>query len=109
MWHPRAWRKDWSQPPDKSNLRGILHAAAVLDDSLVFSMTKESVERVWAPKVTGALRMHQASVGCELDWWLGFSSVASLLGGPGRRHTRARAPGSTRWSRGAGHRVCLRR
>ncbi len=69
---------------DKSNLRGVLHAAAVLDDSLVFSMTKESVDRVWAPKVTGALRMHQASVGCELDWWLGFSSVASLLGGPGQ-------------------------
>ncbi|HUH68446.1 MAG TPA: SDR family oxidoreductase, partial [Mycobacterium sp.] len=69
---------------DKSNLRGILHAAAVLDDSLVFSMTKESVDRVWAPKVTGALRMHQASIGCGLDWWLGFSSVASLLGGPGQ-------------------------
>ena len=69
---------------DKSTLRGILHAAAVLDDSLVFSMTKESVDRVWAPKVTGALRMHQASIGCELDWWLGFSSVASLLGGPGQ-------------------------
>ena len=65
-------------------LRGILHAAAVLDDSLVFSMTKESLERVWAPKVAGALRMHQASANCELDWWLGFSSVASLLGGPGQ-------------------------
>jgi phthiocerol/phenolphthiocerol synthesis type-I polyketide synthase D len=68
----------------ESNLRGILHAAAVLDDSLLFSMTKDSVERVWAPKVTGALRMHRASIRCELDWWLGFSSTASLLGGPGQ-------------------------
>ena len=68
----------------ESHLRGILHAAAVLDDSLVFSMTKDSVERVWAPKVVGALRLHQASIGCELDWWLGFSSTASLLGGPGQ-------------------------
>jgi phthiocerol/phenolphthiocerol synthesis type-I polyketide synthase D len=68
----------------QSNLRGILHAAAVLDDSLIYSMTKDSVERVWAPKVIGALRMHQASIGCELDWWLGFSSTASLLGGPGQ-------------------------
>jgi phthiocerol/phenolphthiocerol synthesis type-I polyketide synthase D len=67
-----------------SNLRGMLHAAAVLDDSLMFSMTKDSVERVWAPKVVGALRMHQASLGCELDWWLGFSSTASLLGGAGQ-------------------------
>jgi phthiocerol/phenolphthiocerol synthesis type-I polyketide synthase D len=68
----------------ETNLRGILHAAAVLDDSLVFSMTKDSVERVWAPKVIGALRLHRASIGCELDWWLGFSSTASLLGGPGQ-------------------------
>ncbi|CDO87835.1 polyketide synthase [Mycobacterium triplex] len=68
----------------ESSLRGILHAAAVLDDSLVFSMTKDSVQRVWAPKVIGALRMHEASAGCELDWWLGFSSTSSLLGGPGQ-------------------------
>ncbi|MCV7052225.1 type I polyketide synthase, partial [Mycobacterium heidelbergense] len=67
-----------------ANLRGVLHAAAVLDDSLVFSMTKDSMERVWAPKVIGALRMHEASIGCELDWWLGFSSTSSLLGGPGQ-------------------------
>ncbi|WP_156763412.1 type I polyketide synthase, partial [Mycobacterium scrofulaceum] len=66
------------------NLRGVLHAAAVLDDSLVYSMTRESVERVWAPKATGALRLHQASANCELDWWLGFSSTASMLGGPGQ-------------------------
>ncbi|WAJ46842.1 type I polyketide synthase [Mycobacterium sp. Aquia_216] len=67
-----------------STLCGILHAAAVLDDSLVFSMTKDSLQRVWAPKVIGALRMHEASAGCELDWWLGFSSTSSLLGGPGQ-------------------------
>ncbi len=65
-------------------LRGIVHAAAVLDDSLLFNMTRESLERVWAPKAAGALRMHHASVTRELDWWLGFSSVASLLGFPGQ-------------------------
>ena len=66
------------------SLRGIVHGAAVLDDSLLFSMSKESLERVWAPKAAGALRMHEASIGCELDWWLGFSSAASLLGAPGQ-------------------------
>jgi len=50
----------------------------------VFSMSKENLERVWAPKAAGALRMHHASANCELDWWLGFSSVASLLGSPGQ-------------------------
>jgi phthiocerol/phenolphthiocerol synthesis type-I polyketide synthase D len=68
----------------RAELRGIVHGAAVIEDSLVFSMTKENLERVWAPKAAGALRMHHASTGCELDWWLGFSSVASLLGSPGQ-------------------------
>ncbi|RFD26846.1 polyketide synthase [Mycobacterium uberis] len=65
-------------------LRGIVHGAAVIEDSLVSTMTRENLERVWEPKATGALRMHQASASCELDWWLGFSSVASLLGSPGQ-------------------------
>jgi phthiocerol/phenolphthiocerol synthesis type-I polyketide synthase D len=68
----------------ESNLRGVVHAAAVLDDSLVFSMTRESLERVWAPKAAGALRMHQATSTLELDWWLGFSTTASLLGSAGQ-------------------------
>jgi phthiocerol/phenolphthiocerol synthesis type-I polyketide synthase D len=65
-------------------LRGVVHAAAVIEDSLVFSMSRDNLERVWAPKAAGGLRMHQASASCELDWWLGFSSVASLLGSAGQ-------------------------
>jgi len=67
-----------------SELRGVVHAAAVIEDSILFSMSRENLERVWAPKAAGALRMHQATANCELDLWLGFSSVASLLGSPGQ-------------------------
>ncbi|KZS73299.1 polyketide synthase [Mycobacterium kansasii] len=67
-----------------AELRGVVHAAAVIEDSLVFSMSRDTLERVWAPKAAGALRMHHATEGCQLDWWLGFSSVASLLGSPGQ-------------------------
>jgi phthiocerol/phenolphthiocerol synthesis type-I polyketide synthase D len=65
-------------------LRGIVHSAAVIDDSLLVAMSRDSLERVWAPKATGALRLHQAATGRELDWWVGFSSTASLLGSPGQ-------------------------
>jgi phthiocerol/phenolphthiocerol synthesis type-I polyketide synthase D len=65
-------------------LRGIVHGAAVIDDGLVIAITKESLERVWAPKAVGALRLHEASATRKLDWWAGFSSVASLLGSPGQ-------------------------
>jgi phthiocerol/phenolphthiocerol synthesis type-I polyketide synthase D len=65
-------------------LRGIVHGAAVIDDGLLIAMTRESLERVWAPKAIGAVRLHEASAGRQLDWWTGFSSVASLLGSPGQ-------------------------
>jgi phthiocerol/phenolphthiocerol synthesis type-I polyketide synthase D len=66
------------------DLRGVVHAAAVIDDSLLLGMSRESLQRVWAPKATGALRLHQATLDHDLDWWVGFSSVASLLGSPGQ-------------------------
>ncbi len=65
-------------------LRGLIHSAAVLDDELVIGLTRESLDRIWVPKVAGALRLHEVTVGADLDWWVGFSSVASLLGSPGQ-------------------------
>jgi phthiocerol/phenolphthiocerol synthesis type-I polyketide synthase D len=65
-------------------LRGVIHAAAVIDDQIVAGLSKESLERVWAPKAVGALRLHEATANRQLDWWVGFSSVASLLGSPGQ-------------------------
>ncbi|WP_407686788.1 type I polyketide synthase [Mycobacterium sp. HUMS_1102779] len=65
-------------------LRGVIHSAAVIADSLVATLDRDSLERVWAPKAGGALRLHQATSECRLDWWVGFSSVASLLGSPGQ-------------------------
>jgi len=56
----------------------------VLDDELVAGLTKDSLDRIWAPKAVGALRLHQATLDRELDFWTGFSSVASLLGSPGQ-------------------------
>jgi phthiocerol/phenolphthiocerol synthesis type-I polyketide synthase D len=65
-------------------LRGIVHGAAVLEDGLLIAMSRESLERVWTPKAVGALRLHEASITRALDWWVGFSSAASLLGSPGQ-------------------------
>jgi len=65
-------------------LRGIVHAAAVVEDSLLATMSRESLQRVWMPKAVGSVRLHQASLTRSLDWWVVFSSVASLLGSPGQ-------------------------
>ena len=66
------------------SLRGVVHAAAVIDDQLVANLSRESLQRVWTPKAVGALRMHEATSDRPLDWWVGFSSTASLLGSPGQ-------------------------
>jgi phthiocerol/phenolphthiocerol synthesis type-I polyketide synthase D len=65
-------------------LRGVVHAAGVTGDGLVTALTSEGMQRVWAPKVGGALRLHAATSTRELDWWVGFSSMATLLGLPGQ-------------------------
>ena len=42
-------------------LRGVLHAAAVVEDATLTNITDELVDRDWAPKVYGAWNLHQAT------------------------------------------------
>ncbi len=65
-------------------LRGVLHAAAVVDDATLDNITDELLERDWAPKVRGAWHLHQAAASQPLDWFCNFSSAAVLLGSPGQ-------------------------
>ncbi|WP_179230487.1 type I polyketide synthase [Streptomyces sp. CS227] len=65
-------------------LRGVLHAAAVVEDATLTNLSPALLEKVWRPKVTGAWRLHHALQGHDLDWWVTFSSAASLLGNPGQ-------------------------
>jgi phthiocerol/phenolphthiocerol synthesis type-I polyketide synthase D len=65
-------------------LRGVIHSAAVLDDQLVTGLTEDSLDAIWTPKAGGAVRLHEATADRHLDWWAGFSSMASLLGSPGQ-------------------------
>jgi acyl transferase domain-containing protein/acyl carrier protein len=65
-------------------LRGVLHAAAVVDDAMLENITSDLIERDWAPKVYGAWYLHEATADAELDWFCSFSSAAVLLGSPGQ-------------------------
>ncbi|MEA5366760.1 beta-ketoacyl synthase N-terminal-like domain-containing protein [Amycolatopsis sp., V23-08] len=65
-------------------LRGVLHAAGTLADEAAIGLTKEAVESVWRPKALGAWRLHEATAGLDLDWWLLYSSAAALFGSPGQ-------------------------
>lgn len=65
-------------------LRGVLHAAAVVDDATLENITGELIERDWGPKVYGAWYLNEAVAGQPLDWFCSFSSAAALLGSPGQ-------------------------
>ncbi|WP_187414402.1 type I polyketide synthase [Nonomuraea sp. PA05] len=69
---------------DGGRLRGVVHAAAVVEDATIVRLDADLLERVWRPKVLGALRLHEATRDADLDWWVAFSSVAALHGSPGQ-------------------------
>jgi myxalamid-type polyketide synthase MxaB len=70
-------------------LRGIIHAAGVLDDGVLTRQTAERLARVMAPKVRGAWNLHEQTQGLPLDFFVCFSSMASLLGSPGQSNYAA--------------------
>ena len=65
-------------------LKGVFHLAGVLDDRLLDTMSRESVEMVFAPKAAGALNLHRATSGHPLDLFVMASSTASTFGNPGQ-------------------------
>jgi polyketide synthase 5 len=65
-------------------VRGVLHAAAVVEDATLTNITDELIERDWAPKVYGAWNLHTAIADQPLDWFCSFSSAAALVGSPGQ-------------------------
>jgi acyl transferase domain-containing protein len=65
-------------------LRGIVHAAGVLDDGVLAQQTRDRFARVLAPKVAGTWNLHVATRDLPLDFFVLFSSVAGVLGTPGQ-------------------------
>lgn len=65
-------------------LRGIVHAAGVLDDGTLLKQTADRFRHVMAPKMAGAWYLHSLTQDTELDFFVCFSSIASLFGSPGQ-------------------------
>ena len=65
-------------------LKGVVHAAGVLDDGLIESQTTERFEKVLKPKIVAARLLDEMTQALELDLFVLYSSVASILGSPGQ-------------------------
>lgn len=65
-------------------LKGIVHAAMVIDDGLIRNMNAVQIQRVLAPKVVGAWHLHSLTQHLKLDYFILFSSATTLFGNPGQ-------------------------
>ncbi|WP_158750014.1 SDR family NAD(P)-dependent oxidoreductase [Acidobacterium sp. S8] len=70
-------------------IKGILHAAGVIDDRSLLRQTSESFINVAQPKWEGAWNLHQLTHNLPLDFFVLFSAAATLFGMPGQANYSA--------------------
>ncbi|TVL91469.1 type I polyketide synthase [Streptomyces sp. SAJ15] len=65
-------------------LRGVIHAAGVLDDGSVRRQNAGRLRAVMAPKMRGAWNLHRLTHDAKLEFFVLYSSVAALMGSRGQ-------------------------
>jgi 8-amino-7-oxononanoate synthase len=70
--------------PYHQRLRGIIHAAGIIDDGVLQNLSWKRFEQVMAPKVAGTWNLHLATQDLPLDFFVCFSSITSVLGSLGQ-------------------------
>lgn len=65
-------------------LLGVFNSAMVLDDAFLKDMTTDQFMKVLSPKVTGTLNLYNSTRLLNLDFFISFSSISSLVGNRGQ-------------------------
>ncbi|WP_204800768.1 type I polyketide synthase [Mycobacterium riyadhense] len=65
-------------------LKGVFHAAGVLDDAVITGLTAEQVDTVLRAKVDGAWNLHELTADQDVSAFVMFSSMAGIVGTAGQ-------------------------
>ncbi|MET7369282.1 type I polyketide synthase [Streptomyces sp. NPDC005566] len=91
--------------PEQWPLKGIVHAAGVVDDGLLEGLSGERLVSVMAPKVDGLVNLDVVTSGLPVEWLVVFSSLAGTVGSAGQGNyaaANACVDGWVEWRRGRG-------
>jgi acyl carrier protein len=70
-------------------LKGVIHAAGVLDDGLLLQQDRTRFDGVLASKMMGAWHLHRLTLHLPLDFFVLFASVAGVFGSTGQANHSA--------------------
>ncbi|MFE1763684.1 SDR family NAD(P)-dependent oxidoreductase [Streptomyces angustmyceticus] len=70
--------------PQAHPLGAVVHAAGVLDDGVISSLTPERIATVLRPKADAAVNLDRLTRDLDLSAFVLFSSAAATFGGPGQ-------------------------